>query len=30
MEMLDYVGCLLRIKENKEVKVKKNIKKISA
>ena len=30
MEMLDYVGCLLRIKENKEIKVKKNIKKISA
>ena len=30
MEMFDYVGCLLRIKENKEIKVKKNIKKISA
>ena len=30
MEILDYVGCLLRIKENKEIKVKKNIKKISA
>ena len=30
MEMLDYVGCLLRIKENKEIKVKKNFKKISA
>ena len=30
MEMLDYVVCLLRIKENKEIKVKKNIKKISA
>ena len=30
MEMLSYVGCLLKIKENKEIKVKKNIKKISA
>ena len=30
MEMLSYVGCLLKIKENNEIKVKKNIKKISA
>ena len=30
MEMLSYVGCLLIIKENKEIKVKKNIEKISA
>ena len=29
-EMLSYVGCLLKIKENKEIKVKKNIKKVSA
>ena len=27
MEMLDYVGCLLRIKENKEIKVKKILRK---
>ena len=30
MEMLSYVDCMLKIKENKEIKVKKNIKKISA
>ena len=30
MEMLSYVGCLLKIKENKQIKVKKNITKISA
>ena len=30
MAMLSYVGCLLKIKENKEIKVKENIKKISA
>ena len=29
-EMLSYVGGLLKIKENKEIKVKKNIKKVSA
>ena len=30
MEMLSYVGCLQKIKENKEIKVKENITKISA
>ena len=30
MERLSYVGCLLKIKENKEIKVKKNINNISA
>ena len=30
MEMVSYGGCLLKIKENKEIRVKKNIKIISA
>ena len=30
MEMLSYAGCLLKIKRNKKMKVKKNIKEISA
>ena len=29
MEMVSYGGCLLKIKENKEIRVKKNIKIIS-
>ena len=30
MEMLSYVGCLLEIKENKEIKIKENFKKVPA
>ena len=30
MEMFSYAGCLLKINENKEMKVKNNVKKISA